>query len=311
MPRSLAVIGAPSSAGAYSPGQEKAPAALRNAGLITFLRENGIDCTDLGDIESFRWRADQASPRAMNASYAARAARGVADLVEKAAAERRTALILGGDCTIELGTVAGVLSTTSKIGLVYFDLDGDMNTPETTRDGALDWMGVAHMLGLPGTLDQLSGIGPKAPMLAPEALMLFGADNIKPNEQAWIDELKIETVRAAAVAADPSGAARKALEWCAKFEKVLVHLDVDVIDFEDFPIAENTRRKRGLSLDQTMTALKVLLDAQNLAALTVCEVNPDHGLENGETVRVFAQRLAEAFSSEECLSPAALLGTTR
>ncbi|RPJ80211.1 MAG: hypothetical protein EHM13_12405 [Acidobacteria bacterium] len=59
----LAIIGAPSSAGAYAPGQEKAPAALRAAGLPEFLTARGIPVDDHGDVSGFRWRADKVNPR--------------------------------------------------------------------------------------------------------------------------------------------------------------------------------------------------------------------------------------------------------
>ncbi len=71
----LAVVGAPSSAGAYAPGQEKAPAALRAIGLMELLSAAGITVDDRGDVSGFRWRADKTNPRAMNASIAATVAR--------------------------------------------------------------------------------------------------------------------------------------------------------------------------------------------------------------------------------------------
>jgi len=67
MSNPLAIIGAPSSAGAYAPGQEKAPQALRAAGLLECLQRRGIKVGDGGDVPGFRWRADRANPRAMNA----------------------------------------------------------------------------------------------------------------------------------------------------------------------------------------------------------------------------------------------------
>jgi arginase len=66
------------------------------------------------------------------------------------------ALVLGGDCTVELGTVAGAFGHGPSIGLVYIDLDTDLNTPESTADGALDWMGVAHLLGIEGSATELA-----------------------------------------------------------------------------------------------------------------------------------------------------------
>lgn len=296
MKKSIAIIGAPSSAGAYAPGQEKAPAALRGAGLIRRLSERGFNVAEFGDVDGFRWRADRDNPRAMNIEHVARVSGDVAALVNKATRDERIALVLGGDCTVELGTISGLLGAERKVGLVYIDFDADLNTPETTTDGALDWMGVAHMLGAPGTKERLSKLGPRTPMLASDAVMLFGAGNIKPHERELIDRLGIATIPPGEIAADPVATARKAARWAKQFDALAAHFDVDVIDFEDFPIAEHTRRKQALTLDQTMRALAVLLAAPNLAALTLAEINPDHGAADGETMRIFAERLAGAFA---------------
>ena len=59
-------------------------------------------------------------------------------------------LVVGGDCTIELGTVAGLLPSGGRLGLLYFDVHPDLNLPSSVKEGALDWMGVAHMLGEEG-----------------------------------------------------------------------------------------------------------------------------------------------------------------
>jgi arginase len=84
--------------------------------------------------------------------------------------------------------------------------------------------------------------------------------------------------------------------WARKFERLLIHLDVDVLDFADVPLAENTRRNVGLKFDQLVAALKVLLTAPNWAALTVCELNPDHGLGDGSTLRTFVTALSDAIA---------------
>jgi arginase len=123
MTERLCIIGAPSSAGAYAPGQERAPAALREAGLPERLRDLGVDVRDLGDTERFRWQVDRNNPRAMNALAVARAASSTARLVERALGDHGAALVLGGDCTVELGTVAGALRSNPDVGLVYIDLD--------------------------------------------------------------------------------------------------------------------------------------------------------------------------------------------
>lgn len=294
--RELALIGAPSSAGAYAPGQEKTPGALREAGLLDRLAEQGLDCLDLGDVPGFRWRADAANPYAMNAGEVARVARAVAGKVAEIRTLGRIALVIGGDCTVELGTVAGALHEEPDAGLIYFDLDADLNTPDTTTDGALDWMGVAHLLDVPGAVDALAALGPRRPMLAADAVHLLGTRNIEPAEQARIDSLGIAMTRAEVVAADPAGSARHAVAWGATRSALLVHLDADAIDFEDFPLAENIRRKCGLRYADAMAALGELMRAPNLATLTVCEINPDHGRADGSTLRSFAAGLAAAIA---------------
>ena len=75
--------------------------------------------------------------------------------VAESLAEGAALLVLGGDCTVELGTVAGASVDTEDLGLIYIDLDTDLNTPESVEDGALDWMGVAHLLGVDGTVPDL------------------------------------------------------------------------------------------------------------------------------------------------------------
>ena len=72
-----------------------------------------------------------------------------------------------------MGTVAGVLDVHDAVGLIYFDLHADMNTPASVHDGALDWMGVAHMLALDGTEPDLTRVGSRVPILRAEQVVLF------------------------------------------------------------------------------------------------------------------------------------------
>jgi len=297
MPKRLAIIGAPSSAGAYAPGQEKAPAALRAIGLVDLLSRRGITVDDRGDVAGFRWRADRANPRAMNAAMAATVARASGEQVAAALATDATVLVLGGDCTVELGTVSGALRETPRVGLVYIDLDTDLNTPGSTTDGALDWMGVAHMLGVEGTVPELTALGPRVPMLRPDQVLFFANDNSEPFERQLIHDLGIAEVRLADVAADPSRAAAAVVDgWARQFDRLLVHLDVDVLDYGKTPLAENTRRNVGLRFDQLMASLRPFLRAPNWTGITVCELNPDHGESNGSTLRTFANALAGALA---------------
>jgi arginase len=278
---SLALIGAPTSLGAFAPGQEQAPRALREAGLRADV--------DLGDIPLRRWSPDHESRRAQNAAGVAQAAREVAEKVEAAFRSGHTPVVLGGDCTVGVGTVAGAHAAGENIGLVYFDMHPDLNTPETVVTGTLDWMGVAHMLGVAST--PLADVA----SLAPGQVLFFARqeDQTKRNERETIERLGLASVMVEDVAADPRGAAQQAV---TRFERYLVHFDVDVIDFADMPLSENTGHNIGLSFDAAIAALETLAAGTGFTGLTVTEHNPLHGAEDGSTTKALADALQRALS---------------
>ena len=300
----LSVLGVPTSAGAFAPGQELAPAALREAGLLDRLSAGGLEVADLGDSPVWRWRPDTAGPRAQNLAEVARIARETGERVARARDESGVVLVLGGDCTIELGTVAGHVAREEDVGLVYFDVHPDLNTPASVHEGALDWMGMAHALGVDGAERELAGIGSRTPLLDDHQVLFFsyGPDQATPFELEQMERRGLARVSVDEVAADPEGAARRAIdEFGARFARLLVHFDVDTIDFNDAPLSENTGRGEGLPLDTAMRALRVLVGSERLAALTVTELNPLHGDEEGRTIGRLVNGLADCLVSAPAL----------
>jgi arginase len=294
MTRTLAIIGAPSSAGAYAPGQEKAPTAFRSHGLVEALRARGRCVVDRGDVAGFRWRPDPALPKCANLSAVRAAAKAVAEATSDAIAGDHDVLVLGGDCTLELGTVAGATFDGARVGVIYIDLDVDLNAPDTS-DGALDWTGVAHMLDIPGSVDDLSGLTGRRPLLPPSAVLFFAADNISPPERETMHRLNLECIGLSQVRADPVAAASRALAWAQAFDRLLVHLDVDVLEYVDFPIAENVRRAPGLKFDELSIVLPLLLGAPHFRALTITEVNPEHAPDSAEIFAALNGLLSKSF----------------
>jgi arginase len=296
----LAVIGAPTSAGAFAPGQEDAPAALRATGLVEALRAGGHEVTDRGDTPRFRWHVDHDEPRAMNAAAVGDGVRAVSDRAAEAIAAGELPIVLGGDCTVGVGTVAGAVSAGVEPRLVYFDLHPDLNTPASVPDGAFDWMGVAHMLDVEGADDRLAGAGARRPLLADDDVILLGAgpEQSTAHERATIDARGLRPIAVDDVRADPGAAARRALERAtAEGRRFLVHFDVDVVDFSDVPLSENTGRGIGITFDAAFAALDVLVHHDALLGLTVTELNPHHGAEDGSDLTRFARRLATALGA--------------
>ena len=176
------------------------------------------------------------------------------------------------------------------------DYDTDLNTPASVEDGALDWMGVAHILGMPDTLPNLAEVGSRTPMLAPDHVLFFANGSSTDFERRTIEELAINEVPLDRVKDDPAGAARDVRDgWATRFDRLLVHVDVDVLDFLDFPIAEETRRYPGLRFEQLVAVLRELVAAPNWVALTIGEVNPDHD-PDGSSMRRFSEVLADVLS---------------
>lgn len=297
MTRTLGVIGVPSSAGAYAPGQERAPAALRAAGLVGRLEAEGLAVVDHGDAPVWRWRPDRTNPYAQNLGAVAACAADTAERVAGVLAAGQFALVLGGDCTVGVGTVAGHLPAGGRLGLVYLDVHGDLNIPDSVPDGALDWMGVAHMLAEPGAAPELTEVGSRTPLLDDEQIVLLAHDarHSTPHELAAIERRALALVPREQVAEDPRAAARAALAALGHCDRVAIHFDVDCIDFTDAPLSENTGRNVGLSQDDAFLALAELLRDARVGALTVTELNPEHGSEDGATVADFAARLAATF----------------
>jgi arginase len=293
----LTVLGVPTSAGAFAPGQEHAPAALREAGLPDALAERGVEVRDLGDSPVWRWRPDRERPRAQNLPAVAEIARDTAARVEAALGDGPL-LVLGGDCSVELGTLAGHLSRDDRVGLVYLDLHPDLNTPESVSEGTFDWMGMAHALGVPGAEPELAGIGPRTPLLRDDQVVFlgYGPERALPFELDQIVRRGLKAIPVDEVADDPEAAAGRALELVSSFDRLLVHFDVDVVDFNDAQLSEDAVRGDGLTLDAAMRALAVLTASERLSALTVTELNPYHGDEEGQTLRQFVGMLADCLA---------------
>jgi arginase len=294
MSRALGVVGVPTSAGAFAPGQEQAPQALREAGLVEMLRSTA-DVRDHGDREIWRWRPDRENRRAQNVARVVEIVQDTTRRVSGSISDGEVTLVLGGDCTVGIGTVAAHVNTGERVGLVYFDAHADLNVPESVREGALDWMGMAHMLGEQGAVPELVDAGPRAPLLDADQVLLFAWDPGQATtfEREVIERRGISVLPVDEVAAGPEAVAAQAREWTeSRCDRLLVHFDVDVIDFTDVPLSENWGRNVGVSYDEAMRSLEVLLASKRLAGVTITELNPDHTERGAHSVERFATDLS-------------------
>ena len=289
----LGVIGVPSSAGAHGPGQEKAPGALRKAGLLGALREAGVEVEDLGDLPVTRFQPDQANRKQQSRSRVIKVAHQVADRVAEAVERELVPLVLGGDCTITLGVVAGLLRQQPDLGLIYFDGDADMTTPDTTRSGIFDSMGVAHLIGEGDP--EVAHLGPRFPLLPSDRVTLFGFHpyEIEPDEQRLLEKSAMAQYPVTSMGNRPVERAAEALTRLEeRVRAIAVHFDVDVMDSAEIPLADWPHYD-ALSFGDAMRCLRVFVGSPKLAALVVTEINPDND-PDGLLVRQFIDAFAEA-----------------
>jgi arginase len=289
----LGLIGVPSSAGAHGPGQEKAPSALRDAGLLGALREAGLEVEDLGDLPVARFQPDPANRKRQSRSKVIEVAQQVADRVAAAVERDLVPLVLGGDCTITLGVVSGLVRGQPDLGLIYFDGDADMTTPDTTHSGIFDSMGVSHLIGQGDP--QVSHLGPRFPLLPPDRIALFGFHpyEVEPNEQQLLETSAIPQYPVTSMGDRP---VERAAEALARLEErapaIAVHFDVDVMDSAEIPLA-NWPHYDALAFGDAMRCLRVFVGTPKLAALVVTEINPDHD-PDGLLVAQFVDAFADA-----------------
>ena len=235
--------------------------------------------------------------RKQNLDVVVRDIRQIEERVRSALGRGALPLVLGGGCSLELGTIAGHLPDHADLALIYFDLHADLNVPGSVASGALDWMGTAHIIGEPRAVHELRSFGARHPLLLPEQLLLFSLDAAQstPWERDVIERRGLRAISVAEVAANLEAAVARALaELEPRCTHLLVHFDVDVIDFTDAPLSENPGQNIGLPLDTALHALALILESPRLSALTITELNPDHGAEDGTTLTRFVQPLVDA-----------------
>jgi arginase len=293
------VLGVPSSAGSYAAGQDLAPAAVRDAGLIRLLVQVGIDVVDEGDLPRQVWRPDRDSPLAQNAEEVASCLAELTHRLRPLIFAGDNVLVLGGNCTIALAVMAALQEADPDTSsLLYIDRHFDLNTPSTTTDGALDWMGMAHALSLPGCVEAILNAFDRRPLLEPDQIAWVGVqeDLATQGERDQAARLAVNVVSGDELAASPAEAVARALGSLPSGH-LAVHVDVDVLDFTDAPLAESTDgRNTGPKLEQVATALTIAVRDPRWRVLSIGELNPTRSAGDPAAIPRFLAAIVAALS---------------
>ena len=293
-PKKIALIGAPSSAAGFAPGTEKAPAALRAAGIIEKLQAAGYEIVDYGDCAPRLFADDEEHRRARNLTEIVAGLNDLKTRAEIAVKSGALVLVLGGDCAQVIGLLTGARRYYKHINLLWFDRDADLNTPASTPSGRIDGMVVAHIIGRGAP--ELVRFWSEAPLVREPDVTLFGLERLDPPEQEFLGKSPMRHIHAADI--QSKGGIQAAHEGLAQVHadarEFVLHLDVDVIAAEEFP-AVNVPGSGGLRFDDVRESFIEFVKHKNLLGLDVAQYNPDK--DSGDSgAQKLVELLVEALS---------------
>lgn len=266
--------------GAGRRGTDMGPSAVRLAGLHRQLERAGFDdVEDLGDLDipavETLGRTDE---KAKHVGSIATACRALAKRVRGALAKGRVPVVLGGDHSCAVGSVSGVAAhfraEKRKVGLLWVDAHGDINTPATTRSGNVHGMPVAALLGLgPPPLD---GIGGTFRKIDPDRLVLVGIRDLDEGERTTLREVGAKVFTMTEI--DERGIAavmRDAIRIVGGPEAGPFHVsfDLDGVD-PDFAPGVGTAVEGGLTYREAHFAMELVAETQRMCSMDVVEINP-------------------------------------
>jgi arginase len=293
--RQVAVIGAALDLGAGRRGVDMGPSAIRYAGLDARIAELGLELADLGNVETAVAEATSAGDEHARFLPQIKATcRRISELVSSVTRAGSVPLVLGGDHSVALGTLAGLREAHGPGGAIWIDAHGDLNSPETSPSGNVHGMVLAAALGHAGARFSEDGWG--LPALAPGRVALVGVRSLDEGERALLRELDAGIFTMSDV--DRLGiehAIREALEHVAGPGFVHVSLDMDALDPDVAP-GVGTPVRGGLSYREAHLAMELVAESELASSLDVVEVNPILDREN-ETGRLAVELVASALGA--------------
>jgi arginase len=297
------VLGVPMDLGSGRRGVDMGPSAIRIAGMGARLTELGHKVVDEGDIVIKNIEELKVgNERARYLPEIARAATALARKVERIMGLKHFPLVLGGDHSIAVGTVSGIAAFAHgqgmKLGLLWIDAHGDINTPESSPSGNIHGMPLAALLGFGAP--ELTSVGGPTPKVDPGNVALVGIRSLDAGEKKRLKEtgVQVHTMSDIDRHGVPSVMKKALAQVTAGTDFVHVSLDLDAVDPSVTP-GVGTPVKGGLDYREAHLIMEVIADAGIMTSLEVVEVNPI--LDEGNASAEFAVELVQSAFGKKIL----------
>lgn len=258
-------------------GVEMGPSAVRHAQLEARLESLGHVVRDAGDIAVPTRETIDATRGLDYLDTITIVCRSLANSTRDIVAKRHVPLVIGGDHSIAAGSIAGVAAALAergeKLGVLWIDAHGDLNTPESSDTGNVHGMPLAHLLGY-GHQPLVQAGGPGASISA-EHVAIIGARDLDEAERRhardWgvrvytmreIDERGMRAVMQEAIARVTDGTGG-----------IHVSLDLDFVDPREAP-GVGTPVRGGATFREAHLAMETIADTGKMVSMDLVEVNP-------------------------------------
>lgn len=289
-------IGVPLDLGSERMGVDMAPNALRYQHFLRNLESIGLKMHDLGNINCPS--PEEVAEGEAKAKYLvpiAAACKKLSLVVKNSIESGHKSLVVGGDHSIAIGSISGAANAIKRLGLIWIDAHGDMNTEETTPSGNIHGMPLAVVLGHGNK--KLTQIAKKSPAVLHEDLIHIGAKDLDPGEVALIKKHNLTVFGVRDIVSEglkPTLSAISALN--ARVDAIWVSLDLDAIDVAAAP-GVGMPNRGGLTYREIQAIFEYIGLYCNVAGLDVVEYNPIHDIEH-KTATLSTELAAKVFGKE-------------
>eukprot|EP01083_Nonionella_stella_P083479 230863_1 len=282
-PRTATIIGAPISLGQPRVGVENGPDAVRNTNLDQRLMNTGWRIEDRGNLDTVSCRPDSDKHDTKGASHSGsvgNSTKKLADMVHESSKNGNFCVVIGGDHSLAIGSVSGMLKTHPDLGVLWVDAHADLHVPESSSSGNIHGMSVGFLMRRvkPGDVSGFKWLD-NVPPLSNDRLVYIGLREVDADEKIAIKELGIKTFSMHSV--DKYGIG-SVTEMAIKYlkEKGVSHLhlsfDIDAVDPYTAP-ATGTTVRGGFTFREAHFIAENAAASNMLVSLDMVEVNPELG----------------------------------